>query len=644
MRKVLLSLFVLFFALCAHADNSAQQVVDACISADGMKLRITLNHLSYTNMYIYIPGITTTSGIPDISYTHNPQDPTSVDFNFDLTGYATTPLTGCVAITYSGDPVSGHSGSTYTPLTICPCTEPTPTGCFYMDVNGADVVKLVSTNPNIDNYYLWNPSDLSGMHYVANGPGTLDADGVHYDYYFPNYPLSIQNGCATIYYSTQLGDGTGSYDPTKGTWANTLTICPCPLAPVSQCYSDDGSGNLTIKLSYPIFTDVRLFTQTGAGATAYSYDHNASNISFAVPQDASGNYIYTFVIPTSDIPLYIPNSTGCYTFYVSTEPWDPANVDASPADFATPIRICPCCSQGTANSHISYTLSTQSTNPLTVDFSNGMGTNWDFGDGHTATNSSNVNHTYTTAGSYTVSSSTHMSILYNGTGLWVPDCTKSDMICLTGTPVDRTQNINNNNVNVLGPCGVDFTASINGNFLSLTIPQTFTGGLFNAYPATRYIIWGDSSPDISFSGALPSFTVSHTYSAAGTYVVYCSGVAGCLTGLSICIDDNDHNEQRRANPNTPIPTTVQQKVQDINLFPNPATDVTMLTFNLQNAATIKVDVVDVVGRVVLPVSNIAMNPGNQKVEINTSNLASGIYNVNIQTDKGITTKRLSVVK
>jgi|GEM_PF-5060772 len=636
MRKVLLSLFMLFFAWGANAQHAPMQVEDACISPDGLTLRLTLNYYSGPHLYIYISGITTTSGIQEVSQAANAQNPSYVDFTYDLSSYTSTPLTGCTAITYSSYGLAGNSGSTYTPLTICPCTEPTPTGCYYADDGGNVVVKLVSSQPNIDNYYLWDPNDLSGAHYVSTKTGVLDPDGVNYDYYFPNYPLTLKDGCATIYYSTQLGDGAGSYDPTEGTWAKTLTVCACPLAPVAQCYSDDGSGNLTIKLSYPLTIGMYLWTQGGSGTT-FRYSPGTY-----IQQDNYGYYYeYTFNIPTSSIPGYTPNSTECFTFYIATRPTDPSDEsDDDPQHFATPIRICPCCSQGNVNTHISYTMSTQSPNPLTIDFHSATAiTDWNFG-GVIQSSGINTSYTFPNAGTYpvTCTSSTPLS---GRPPYSIPDCTKSDNICLTGISVDRSQNINSNVFS--GPCSVDFTATINGNLISLTIPQTFTGGVISAYPATRYIIWGDLSPDISFSGALPSYTVTHPYTTTGNYVVYCSGVAGCLTGMSICIDDADHDEQRKANPNPPVPT-VQQTVQSIDLFPNPATDVVTLTFNLQNPTTIKVDVVDVVGRVVIPVTNTPMNPGNQKIEINTTSLASGIYNVNIQTDKGTTTKRLSVVK
>jgi hypothetical protein len=82
----------------------------------------------------------------------------------------------------------------------------------------------------------------------------------------------------------------------------------------------------------------------------------------------------------------------------------------------------------------------------------------------------------------------------------------------------------------------------------------------------------------------------------------------------------------------------------IDLFPNPAKDMATLQFNLATAGNVQVTVVDVVGRTVSTVINGNMNAGAQKLQINTADLAAGVYTVKITTDNGVSTERLSVVK
>jgi len=81
-----------------------------------------------------------------------------------------------------------------------------------------------------------------------------------------------------------------------------------------------------------------------------------------------------------------------------------------------------------------------------------------------------------------------------------------------------------------------------------------------------------------------------------------------------------------------------------SVYPNPANTEATLSFTLANKTSVQVDVVDGLGRVLNTVANETMNAGAQKVVINTSALASGVYNLMIHTEQGTFTQRLSVVK
>lgn len=83
---------------------------------------------------------------------------------------------------------------------------------------------------------------------------------------------------------------------------------------------------------------------------------------------------------------------------------------------------------------------------------------------------------------------------------------------------------------------------------------------------------------------------------------------------------------------------------NINIFPNPARDNAVLNITLSETTNLHVTVIDELGRTVATVVNKNMNAGTQKIDINTTNLASGVYNVKIETTQGTTTERLSVVK
>lgn len=67
-----------------------------------------------------------------------------------------------------------------------------------------------------------------------------------------------------------------------------------------------------------------------------------------------------------------------------------------------------------------------------------------------------------------------------------------------------------------------------------------------------------------------------------------------------------------------------------NLYPNPTTCETNVNFNLNDAATIKVSVLDIMGREVLPSVENRYSAGQQTISVNKNNtLAKGVYFVNL---------------
>lgn len=76
-------------------------------------------------------------------------------------------------------------------------------------------------------------------------------------------------------------------------------------------------------------------------------------------------------------------------------------------------------------------------------------------------------------------------------------------------------------------------------------------------------------------------------------------------------------------------------VSKLSVFPNPANDVVTIS-NGENILINKVEVVDLNGRTVV-LSNF---DGVSDAKINISNLSSGLYMMNISSDKGIVTKKI----
>lgn len=85
------------------------------------------------------------------------------------------------------------------------------------------------------------------------------------------------------------------------------------------------------------------------------------------------------------------------------------------------------------------------------------------------------------------------------------------------------------------------------------------------------------------------------------------------------------------------------KSVSFGLFPNPANGSAVVKFTLHDAANIKVDVIDVVGKTVLPSTTAHFGAGEQSISINKNQtLTPGIYFVNLSVNGAKMTKKLII--
>ena len=90
-------------------------------------------------------------------------------------------------------------------------------------------------------------------------------------------------------------------------------------------------------------------------------------------------------------------------------------------------------------------------------------------------------------------------------------------------------------------------------------------------------------------------------------------------------------------------SNAQVGLEGFRVFPNPAREMAQVSYNLKQASSVQLQVVDALGRVVYSES-ANQTAGAQVSSINLSSLAAGVYNVIIRTETGSLTERLSVVK
>ncbi len=81
----------------------------------------------------------------------------------------------------------------------------------------------------------------------------------------------------------------------------------------------------------------------------------------------------------------------------------------------------------------------------------------------------------------------------------------------------------------------------------------------------------------------------------------------------------------------------------VMIFPNPASDYTVIGIDMQTAGDVHVNITDALGRVVYTHTE-AVGTGRRDLTISTINFAAGLYNVTVQTEKGSLKERLTVVK
>lgn len=142
-----------------------------------------------------------------------------------------------------------------------------------------------------------------------------------------------------------------------------------------------------------------------------------------------------------------------------------------------------------------------------------------------------------------------------------------------------------------------------------------------------------------------SYTACHT--------VWTAEGKTCKVCYDFCFTKRNENEpggqggdpaERRAPAEKNGTGNKAVNAQSFKLEPNPASSSATASFELKQEGKASILVLDQTGRVVSVIENKTYHAGQNKVEINTSGLATGVYNIRIQSTEGSFFERLSVVK
>jgi hypothetical protein len=402
------------------------------------------------------------------------------------------------------------------------------------------------------------------------------------------------------------------------------------------------------------FDHPKFYNLTAPAATA-SYEYCVGENAPALSATAGvGNSLYWYTQATggtesTSAPQPSTSAAGTYMYYVSQYN---SNGDESPRTAITVIvNANPATPTITANGATSFCTG----GSVELTSSENSGNLWSNGattDAITASTSGSYSVTYTDANgcsasstpisvnvsnapiptinatateacsgeTITLTASTSDSYLWStGETTQAIAVTQSDIVTVTTTNADAC-----NGVGTSDPVNITFgtTPTASGSFTTSGNVVTFSNTSSNA---TSYS-W-DFGDETNSSSANPS----HAYAANGSYTVTLTAINGnCtdVTTLTVVIS---------------VSLEELSGLTSVNLYPNPAADETVLSFESsvnQNATLV---LTNQIGQVVTETAVELKNGGNT-FKLGTSDLANGLYFVHLNTENGAITRKLVVKK
>jgi len=171
--------------------------------------------------------------------------------------------------------------------------------------------------------------------------------------------------------------------------------------------------------------------------------------------------------------------------------------------------------------------------------------------------------------------------------------------------------------------------------------------------ANAYYCFGSQCYGNDVDTSLMALTLTSGQSASqlqGSYNILTTDLAeATAAGYSLvkyCLYNvADHNDSLEFSIKYNGPLGVNENTANVlsavELFPNPASDATVLKVNSLKAINAKVFIYNALGAVVSE-KNVSMAQGNNKIDLNVDGLSSGVYFAQLKTANNTVTKRLIV--
>jgi hypothetical protein len=84
-------------------------------------------------------------------------------------------------------------------------------------------------------------------------------------------------------------------------------------------------------------------------------------------------------------------------------------------------------------------------------------------------------------------------------------------------------------------------------------------------------------------------------------------------------------------------------ITKLNLFPNPANAEVKISFEMNEIANVKIELIDISGRLIATISDKKNQHGEVVETVNTTLYADGSYIININTNGVITQQKLNII-
>jgi hypothetical protein len=167
---------------------------------------------------------------------------------------------------------------------------------------------------------------------------------------------------------------------------------------------------------------------------------------------------------------------------------------------------------------------------------------------------------------------------------------------------------------------------------------------------------GDEIPEFVFSSNFNIGLYKFDIESGWSRIWLLDSLQGSITPYLVDSNGDNMNEVVIATNHIPNYTRIYKLVPtainsieiphelNVNIFPNPANDQIIILYDISHAASVTIEIYDILGRKVETLIDEFQSPGSHTVTWDASHVASGMYFYKLQVGDYIVTNRMTVIK